>query len=492
MHRQTTSNEGVHQYWNDTSLLDIASELELSFSNRNTKAFIMGRHDLSNVLKMMLSLLEQHLPARKDPKDDTITLDPVLERVQQECNEYELNEHYDLLAQYSYLQWTWLETQVAQKAIIWLQPLYDANCKEDSALSLELESVNNCLNHQHILDNNPPCLSPRASLKKKIRKRNLQVDRRREIEEQIQAITYLEGCIEKEAQKVQQLKIEEELWYLKCSMERASSSQVYRNRWSALCSIAPFELSMHEDKVEISFPHMDDLYSRTTLRWKSTKNAGDDDVKLSRRKRDSLLTIDSLESSDSSSTVGLFSRAPEIIRLKTKSNTDDNVSPRGHKEGYLPTGSVAHDLYTILLDGDHMKTFITRQFQGDEPGLLNLSDVFHRLALVAKDIMVLQKYYSCRLEIPPRSSTVILHVTISLGQSCSLGLRFTYNLSDERTILYCIPSDVYIMPITGEPAVPINILLRVANSFLGIEPRCNAFILRRTCSAIVDTVQGRT
>jgi len=151
-----------------------------------------------------------------------------------------------------------------------------------------------------------------------------------------------------------------------------------------------------------------------------------------------------------------------------------------------------HDFYAILLNGDHMKAFITRQFQQEGFGLFTVSDVFQRLALMAKDIMVLQKYYTCRFEIPPRSSNAILHVTICLGQSCSLGLRFTYNLSDERTILYSIPSDVYIMSITGEPAVPINILLRVANSFLAIKPRCNAFILRRTCSAIVDTLQGRT
>eukprot|EP00555_Chaetoceros_dichaeta_P009214 CAMPEP_0198260856 /NCGR_PEP_ID=MMETSP1447-20131203/9721_1 /TAXON_ID=420782 /ORGANISM="Chaetoceros dichaeta, Strain CCMP1751" /LENGTH=188 /DNA_ID=CAMNT_0043948605 /DNA_START=442 /DNA_END=1009 /DNA_ORIENTATION=+ len=176
-----------------------------------------------------------------------------------------------------------------------------------------------------------------------------------------------------------------------------SSSHV--SRWLALSSILPFEAqTLGADKVDISFSHMDDLESQTILRWSATENTDYDVIKSSRRERDSMMTLDSLVSSESNTMLGLLSRAPEIIRMKKKGDTDGNMCSRVHREGYLPTGSVAHDFYAILLDGDHMKAFIARQFQQDQLGLFTVSDIFQRLALMAKDIMVLQKITAAGLK----------------------------------------------------------------------------------------------
>jgi hypothetical protein len=45
--------------------------------------------------------------------------------------------------------------------------------------------------------------------------------------------------------------------------------------------------------------------------------------------------------------------------------------------------------------------------------------------------------------------------------------------------------------ITGEPAVPVNSLLHIAQRSIKTESSTNAFLLKRICTEIVDTIQGR-
>jgi hypothetical protein len=159
---------------------------------------------------------------------------------------------------------------------------------------------------------------------------------------------------------------------------------------------------------------------------------------------------------------------------------------------YLPKGCAAFKLYTAILDSEHTNELIAYFFREEqETGILIVTDIFQRFNLLAMDVMELQKYYSCRVDKPLKSMSIMLNVTISLGISFSIGIRFTYDLSNGRTILYSIPSDVFIFPITGEPSVPINTLLRIAKHVISNGPISNAFLLKRICSAVVDTLQGR-
>jgi len=349
--------------------------------------------------------------------------------------------------------------------------------KKSPLYPLDLEIVEESLSH-YILKN-------KKSQKKSITHScKPQTNIKRKMKEQMRAIKSFEHYFETEAQKVEGLRIEEEIWSLKCEIERKHTDAL---RCPTLTKIIPFQfLPRSADKVEIIFPHVDSPHNQTILSW-NANDVDDENNKRSGCGRDSLVTLDSIQSSESI-LLSILTSQPEVKQLRK----ENYLSSHGQHSEFLPSGSVARDLYSIMLDSDHMTTFIPRQFRQDGLGLSIVSDIFQRLALMAMDIMVLQKYYSCRFEILPKSSTIHLHVTITLGHSCSLGLRFTYDLSDQRTILYSMPSDVYIMPITGEPAVPINILLRVAQFTLATEPICNAFILKRTCSAIVDTLQGRT
>ena len=133
--RRSSSDKSVQQYWKDTSLLNIASEVNLAFSHTNTKAFVMGKRNLPEVLRMTMSLIEQRLPDKKDDTNDKNLLATI-----QGYGEYELNDHYETYAINAYYQWTRLEIQAATKALSWLQPLHEANC-EESRLYMLLSSL---------------------------------------------------------------------------------------------------------------------------------------------------------------------------------------------------------------------------------------------------------------------------------------------------------------------------------------------------------------
>jgi len=90
-------------------------------------------HDVSDILKMTVSLLEQQLSG-KILKENENRLTFLSGRFLGRLNECELNEFYSLLTQYSGYQWSQLKIQTVKMAQSWLQPLNDANCEEESAL----------------------------------------------------------------------------------------------------------------------------------------------------------------------------------------------------------------------------------------------------------------------------------------------------------------------------------------------------------------------
>ena len=367
----------------------------------------------------------------------------------------EVEEIYTHFADISHSEWLQLEDQVLQTTRTWLQPLYQSNCEEEANISTVLGKAGK--------------VQPKSSQseqKKEIKRR---------YKEELRVIKQLESDLVASERNLEAMRQQECFWTAKCELERSQPFDMLRFR--LLNSLLPYECHL-EDQVSISYSHLDSAASQTLVTWDSSSSPTRTD------KRDSMCTAESCES-----TAAVVMTMPTIKRVK---NRDQTLFHENHGEGFLPERSVARKLYGIFLDGDHMKRFITEQFKCEhEMGILTMSDVFQRLNLMALDVLELQKYYTCRLEAPSKSKTVILHVAISLGQLCSIGIRFTYDLSNQRSMILPIPINVFVEPITGEPAVPINTLLRVAQQAISTESYTNAFLLKRTCAAIVDTIQGR-
>jgi hypothetical protein len=57
-------------------------------------------------------------------------------------------------------------------------------------------------------------------------------------------------------------------------------------------------------------------------------------------------------------------------------------------------------------------------------------NIFGRLEMLAKDVMIIQKYYKCKFE-TRMACTAILAVTITLGSACAIVLKFSYDLSKQ-------------------------------------------------------------
>ena len=446
------------------SNMNIHSHVEISDaicqivqSNSPVEANV-GQHDVAEVLNMSVAFIERELLTMKEcDAEETKTLAGL---VHQTFDSDERTDLYSALVETAFSHWDQLESQALQTVSSCFQLVNQANCEEEIAIMELMEKSTH-----------------RENDEKYQRRKKAKKDSHSEIIKEMKAIEDLENRIYKEEQELKHLYQMSSLCSLKVDVEMYSP--LVAIDYILLKMILTFnEKLLMIDKVDISYPHLDGHSSETQISWSSSCH----NLKEARQ---SICSLDSALSFDGM--YDLLSRTPIIKRIKKTENTN-YIS----NDEYLPKRSAAYKLYTGMLDGDHMSRFVSYCFkQEQETGILTVTDIFQRLNLMAMDVMELHKYYKCRVERPSKSSCIILHVTISLGVALSIAIRFTYDLSSQRTILYSIPSDVFISPITGEPPVPINILLRVAQYTISSEPISNAFLLKRTCSAVVDTLQGR-
>ena len=354
----------------------------------------------------------------------------------------------------AFSHWESIESQALETVSSCLQLINQSNCEEEAILTNMIGGSNNNYNERQL-------------------KRKSKSVARELMLEEMKAIDNLENRVYNEEQELQHLRHLSSLWALKVEVEM--NAPVVAIDYILLSQFLTFnEKLLMLDKVDISYPHLDGHSSETIISWISNQQCD-------KGRRQSLCSIDSSHSSDGM--IGLLTTTPTIRRIKkAKISCDDPI----------PRGCAAYKLYTVILDSHYLNNFISHCFeQEQETGILIVTDIFQRLNFLAMDVMELQKYYSCRVERPTKSTSIILHITISLGVTFSLGIRITYDLSSNRTILYSIPSDIFIFPIVGEPAIPINMLMRVAQHTIFNEPVSNAFLLKRTCSALVETLQGR-
>jgi hypothetical protein len=162
----------------------------------------------------------------------------------------------------------------------------------------------------------------------------------------------------------------------------------------------------------------------------------------------------------------------------------------------VPSKSVAYKLYCTILDHSLFLPFLRNCYTQDNSivWLSIVSDILDRLQLLLYDVLELGKYYRVKVgDTVTKNGNLELHVIINLGAYITIGARFTYDLSMSWTMYHMAPSQVYLSGITGEPAVPLTTLQRTLERKLLYEaPISNAFLLKRLCSLLVETVQGRS
>jgi len=443
------------------SLIDISEDIDETISMNSINTDNIGRNDVIELLNMSVSLLEQQTPTEEEIDERMLRI--ISESFFQRNDSVVIYNLYSTISEIAFMQWNQLEMQALQTMSSWFQPVHQANCEEEVSILMLMQKCQYC-----------------GSSRKCRNKREILAETKRRVIYENEAINAIESAIQKEEEELIKLSYLGSHWSSKVEVDmHAPLAVIDHTLLKFLLEFSSKTLSL--DQFEVTYPHLGGVNSATQV----TLSLGIQDDPTDER-RVSMTSIDSGLSSNRKIT--LVSRTPEMKRLTASAHNGPT-----NNESRLPAGSAAYKLYSIMLDSEYLNKFILSCFNQDvEAAILTATDIFQRLNLLARDVMELHKYYSCRVENPSKTSTVVLHVTISLGVSLSIGIRFTYDLSNEKTILYSIPSDIFILPITGEPSVPINLLLRVAKHTVWSEPILNAFVLKRTCTTIVDTLQGRT
>lgn len=427
-----------------SSLLAIASDLDCQVHPPQGCVSEMGHDEVAHVVQMsVITLMEEYNKNQDDVDEEKIA--SIVEKMEIHLDGAEIEDVYAILAEHSNMKWLMQEMEALELAKDWLLPLYKSNRKEEDRIA----SIFNKIDSQ--------CLEAKEKSRHKVHSLH---------KDQLRAVCELEATIENELFQLELLKHQAHFLTCKCQVELSKPHQMLKSR--LLETLIPYDCEVQSSPLRITYPHLD--RSQTLVSWEAAS-----DSPSKRDKRESTCTTESADS-----TIALLMNTPKTKRLKVKEETGQQV---------LPVKSVARKLYCRFIDGDCMKIFLSEQFKFEqEMGILTVADAFQRLNLMALDILELQKYYNCRLEMPPKSNLVQLQVTISLGQLCCVAVRFIYDTSSQKGHLCPVPIEVFVEPISGEPAVPMNTLLQVANHALNSKPGTNAFILRRTCSAIVDSL----
>lgn len=400
--------------------------------------------DVVEVLEMSVSFLEQDILTMNEcDLEQTRILSSWLHQTLESSDR---TDFYSTIVESAYADWERLETQAFETVLSCFQIIHQTNCEEELKIQ---ETIR--LAGSEVIPRTEKIIS----------------DFQAQIKNDIEILDNLKNQVLNKESELRTLHQFSSLWAK--SVEVEMDCPLVAVDYCLLNLVLTFnqkELMM--DKVEISYPHRDVTSNTTIICWSSNNNN-------ELRKKHSINTSDEM--------VDLLTTKPSLNHVKHVTSQCDSYC--------LPEESAAHKIYSFVLENDLTKKFINYCFeQEEELGLLTVTDVFQRLDHLAMDVMELHKYYICRVEGSSTSSCLILHVTIALGATTSICIRFTYDLSYDRTILYAMPSEVYVSAIAGETTVPVNVLLQHAQQYLVNGPSSNAYLLKRTCSVIVDVLQG--
>mmetsp|Transcript_10031 Transcript_10031/g.14187 ORF Transcript_10031/g.14187 Transcript_10031/m.14187 type:complete len:1214 (+) Transcript_10031:117-3758(+) len=421
-----------------------------------------GRVELSEVLNMILSILSQQCEYPPKSGSKHFSLNSCIAMMHQCLLKSELQTTYESIVEIGYYMWQKIEVEVISMALIWLKPLCQSNKEEEEKIEylvrekMDMRAMNIMSRKRELLES-------------------------KNIDEEELALKELEDEYEKELKNMAYLEEVQSFWMAKYESARYDTC---RTKCFALQNILPFQVpSISDESIQVSIQHCNNPNWQTILTWKSTLDEARDDSKTT-ESNDSMRSLESV--------TNIMNKNPDFMRVTEKCDRNDENAINMFNEyaTFLPEKSFVTSFYEVLLDTCQIEGFIIKRCRIDNESKVHLiADLFERLNLVGRDIIELEKYYTCTAEIPRKLQVIFLNVEISLGNSSIIYIKFTYDFTNMSCVLHFIPSEVFVDCSLGEPAVPPNILSRIAKESLATKPTSNAYILKRTCSKVIETLR---
>ena len=349
----------------------------------------------ADLLGNAIDILEdQNLIDNHDARDFTSKL----KLLQNHPREYR-DQLYEICARSAMTKWLSCEEEALRLSLAWLAESLNQLYTTDE---LELTSL---LNRMESLSfSGSTCVT-----KKNIKS---QIDTELEIVEQLHA------CLIAEERMLEKARLEAEYLESRCEFEY-NRLYVDDSNCKVLQNILPYTCRF-EDDLTIVYPHLDNEFSSTIVKWKPHN----------------IKKGEWIESKEDMSSLEFHSVPSITLEKGEKSNVRIP----------WPEGSLALELYSKILRSDALKAFILNQFkEEDEMAVLTTSDIYSAIDCLALDILRLESNEDTCVEIIGNSSNAFdILLSLKLDESSLIGLRFSYVLTEGRTLLNLLPSNIIV------------------------------------------------
>lgn len=420
------------------SFVEIVKDIDENIADSLTNC--LGQENISAVLQAAVDMIEEEVSDEND-YSDSFELHSIIESLLTTLDKNEVEEVYSLLAQDAFKSWLIKDIEVADEIVNWLMSLQTSNMDSEKSIGKILLSV-------------------QASPSKQIRKE------RESMTVNEKSIRKLNDLICTESANLERMKNQVLFLDAVCELELCQSCDL--SHCHLLQSLVTYQCKI-EQQQSMSILYSNPNEMQLSVSWKQSQK----DTESSDR-RESMSSISSTDTN-----AALFMNSPILKRKKCKERPFENS---------LARKSIERRLYCFFLDSQYLDQILTEQFKIEhELAILTVSDIFGRLEMLAKDVMIIQKYYKCKFE-TRMASTAILAVTITLGSACAIVLKFSYDLSKPTIFLHPVPSDIYIESLVGEPSKPAKTLQKMAKDMIEKNAKNSNFLLTTICSTIVDTL----
>jgi hypothetical protein len=434
--------------------IDIIQDLDVLYQQSIFRSHQTGGYEVLGILEMALSLLEEVNSSTND--FDERKLFRIIESMNTSFDNSEIEETYSLLSEIALINWLQQEAETLEAAKEWLLHILHFNHREEQRIIQVLSGTtaqNSSMEHM-------------PSRRKENNNDGVMV----QIEE-------MENDLLKGMKELETVEQEACILAWKCELERSKPEEV--RRYQLLTTVLSYDCALDRPPLSIQIYHLDG--TQTLISW----DVADDTSEKS--KRDSICTVESIER-----TAASMMTVPNTNRLRFKA-----ASGRGIVQGLfglvLSEESEAYKLYTHFLDGVELQKYMKGQFQLEhEMGILTVSDTFQRMNLMALDVLDLEKNNAYKLEVLFQNSLAVLQILLKISESCIVEIRFSYDLSSKRTFFSVVPTDVSVQTLLGTTAtIDTKGIIQIARNILNNNLGTNAFILKRTCSAILESLKAR-
>lgn len=344
------------------------------------------------------------------------------------------DELYEFCTRSAITKWLSCEEEALRSSLAWLaESLKQMYITEESTLA-------NLLNDMKSI-----------SLIESVSKKSTQS----QIDTELNNIEKLQQCIYSEDRMLQKARLQAEYLESRCELEY-NRLHVDDSNYKVLHSILPYTCHF-EDDLTISYPHFDNETSSTIVKWKPHNSKMEESV----------------ESKQSLSPLMSHSE-PSIILAKFQHS---NIRAQ------FPEGSAALELYSKILNSDVLKGFILNQFKvEDELAVLTTADSYSAIDCLILDLLHLERTDGSDVQVIDIDSNAFdIVLSLRLDKCHSVGLRFSYALTQERTLLNFLPCNISVTP--NESNGSYEHLSTFISKYISTAPR-NTFLLSSICSHV--------